>query len=488
MTTRSNSVELFVKKISDYMSADYLYVDVNSSIEEVIKDLQRQKKSTVLIQKDNKLAGIITEQDVVRKVTFALEPSKKVSEIMTSPVIFVYEDDLLFHAVGKMRKNNLRHLPVINMNSQVVGVIHAHKALAAELGAVTQEIDKMTFDEYDERGLIQIKKQQVHLAERLLNEKISSNDISYLLSFLNNVIYRRSIRIAERKINAKNIIKQIPNYSVLVMGSGGRMESFLHPDQDNGIIYEESKTEDPKKVDLYFEELAKEFTKSLDTAGIPFCKGDLMASNSMWRKSLPEWKEQVQSWITNFNEQNLIYIDMLYDFRSVYGKPELAEDLRNFIFDKLINNKILKFLFKNEESRRAGLTFFGGFKLEKNDKENKGLLNLKGAGTLPLIESVRIYSIKNRINKNTTVARIEELNKIGVFDDDETDFFQSAHQFLTYVLLKDQVTSAKEGRSIKNFIDPKKLLQREKDLLKIYLKKINELKIRVKGDISEEYF
>jgi hypothetical protein len=39
----------------------------------------------------------------------------------------------------------------------------------------------MTFDEYDERGLIQIKKQQVHLAARLLDEKTSSNDISYLL-------------------------------------------------------------------------------------------------------------------------------------------------------------------------------------------------------------------------------------------------------------------------------------------------------------------
>lgn len=133
------------------------------------------------------------------------------------------------------------------MNSEVVGVIYADKALAAELGAVTQEIDKMTFDEYDERGLIQIKKQQVHLAARLLDEKTSSNDISYLLSFLNNVIYRRSIRIAEKKINQKNIIKQIPNFSVLVMGSGGRMESFLQPDQDNGIIYEASKTEDPKK-------------------------------------------------------------------------------------------------------------------------------------------------------------------------------------------------------------------------------------------------
>ena len=45
MPTRSNSVELFVKKISDYMSADYIYVDASSSILETIKDLQQQKKS-----------------------------------------------------------------------------------------------------------------------------------------------------------------------------------------------------------------------------------------------------------------------------------------------------------------------------------------------------------------------------------------------------------------------------------------------------------
>ena len=70
------------------------------------------------------------------------------------------------------------------------------------------------------------------------------------------------------------------------------MESFLQPDQDNGIIYELSKTEDPKKVDLYFEELAKEFTKSLDTAGITFCKGNLMATNPMWRKAYPNGKNR----------------------------------------------------------------------------------------------------------------------------------------------------------------------------------------------------
>jgi len=488
MANRSNSVELFVKKISDYMSEDYLYIDISTSIGDAIKELQKQKKSVILVKQNNKLSGIITEQDIVRKVTFISDQNRKVSEIMTAPVIFVYEDDLLFHAVGKMRKNNLRHLPVIDLKYKVVGVIHANKALYAELGKVTEQIDKMTFDEYDSSALIKIKQQQIKIAERLLDENTSALDITYLLSFLNNVIFRRSIRIAERKVNAKNIIKHIPDYTVLVMGSGGRMESFLYPDQDNGIIYDQSDKEDPKKVDLYFEELAKDFTKSLDDAGIPFCKGNLMATNPMWRKSLPEWKNQVQSWVETLSEQNLIYVDMLYDFRSVYGNPELANELRAFIFDKLINKKVLKFLFKNEENRQAGLTFFGNFVLEKKDPENKGLLNLKGAGTLPLVEAVRIYSIKNRVNKSNTLARIEELNALKVFDDHEKDFIINAHRFLTYLLLKNQIASVKIGKPVKNFINPKLLLDREKGLLKVYLKKINDLKTRARADISEEYF
>jgi CBS domain-containing protein len=41
---------------------------------------------------------------------------------------------------------------------------------------------------------------------------------------------------------------------------------------------------------------------------------------------------------------------------------------------------------------------------------------------------------------------------------------------------------------IQNFIDPKKLLDREVRVLKMYLKKIRDLKEKVRGDIGEEYF
>jgi CBS domain-containing protein len=59
---------------------------------------------------------------------------------------------------------------------------------------------------------------------------------------------------------------------------------------------------------------------------------------------------------------------------------------------------------------------------------------------------------------------------------------------MSSILLKNQVERTKQGLTIKNFINPKSLLEREKKVLKIYLKKIRELKQRVRVDIGEEYF
>ncbi|MEK9746767.1 MAG: DUF294 nucleotidyltransferase-like domain-containing protein [Pelagibacteraceae bacterium] len=488
MLKRSNSVELFTKKVMDYMTDDFVLVKKTELIKTAIEKLREFKKSTILVEENDQICGIITEKDILKRVAFSANEQTTVNQVMSQSVKFVYDDDLLFHAVGKMRKLNLNHLPVFDLNLKVLGMIDMNRALTAEIGDILFQIDHMTYDEQDVSGLIRIKQQQINLAQNLINRNVNTGDISYLLSFLNNVIYRRAIRLAEKRVKEKNIIKEIPNFSVIVMGSGGRMESFLHPDQDNGLIYETNVNEDPKKIDLYFEELAKDFTKTLDDCDIPFCKGDLMASNPLWRKSLPDWKIQIEQWLDKHAPQDMRYIDMLYDFRSVYGKIELAEELRSFVNEKLQEKKLLKFLYFSEEQSDAAIGFFGQFILEKNDEENKGYLNLKHTGTLPLVESIRLYSIKNKITKISTFERLEELNKLKVLTDDETDFFKNAHRFMSKILLINQVERAQQGLEIKNFINPKKLLDREVKLLKIYLKTIKDLKKRVRVDIGEEYF
>ena len=488
MKKKSNTVELFTKSVGKFVNNDFLLLDESLSLKDGIKQLQENKKSTILLKNKKGLAGIITEKDIARKVVFKFKETQLLKEVMTKNVKFVFADDLLFHAVGKMRKNNFNHLPVLNQKYEVLGMIDMSHALSAELGDITEHIDNMSFDEEDIESLKKIKKQQITIAESMLSRNLFPFDITYLLSFLNNVIYRRAIRVAEKKISKLNIIKNIPNYSVIVMGSGGRMESFLHPDQDNGIIYELSDGDDPVQVDKYFEQLAKEFTKTLDDCDIPFCKGDLMASNPLWRKSFIDWKKQIDHWLLSHKPQDMRNIDMLYDFKSVYGASYLADDLKKYINEKFKERKYLKFLYYSEEQSDAAIGFFGQFILEKNDEENKGLLNLKHTGTLPLVESIRLYSIKNNISFTNTLERLDELEKKEVFTKDEVDFYKNAHKFMSNILLKNQIERVKKGLQIKNFINPKNLSIREKGILKIYLKKIRELKTKVRGDIGEEYF
>ena len=177
---------------------------------------------------------------------------------MSSPVIYVGGDDLLFHAVGIMRKNNFSHIPVLNSRKRVIGVLNLSDALSAELGTTMSQIDSLTQDENDVQGLINIKKYQPILVENLLEQSVVPLDIAYLLSFLNNLIYLRSVSIAKKEISSQFKGFKPPKFSVITMGSGGRMESFLHPDQDNGIIY---LGEETKEADQYFEQLSKHFTK-----------------------------------------------------------------------------------------------------------------------------------------------------------------------------------------------------------------------------------
>ena len=214
-----------------------------------------------------------------------------------------------------------------------------------------------------------------------------------------------------------------------------------------------------------------------------------MTSNSLWRNSLQEWKKQFDKWVNASDDLTLRYIDMLYDFRPIYGNSELAKELRSHILNKLEKTpSFLKYLYRRDSETNAGVGLFGQFIVEKKDKDNLGLLNLKHTGTLPLVEATRMYSIKHKIKEVSTFERLKKLTELGVFTKHEFDFFKNAHRFISNILLKNQIESAKVNEKIKNYINPKKLLNREKKLLKLYFKEIRKLKDKVKMEFSGEDF
>jgi CBS domain-containing protein len=79
----------------------------------------------LLVMQSNSPAGIISERDYARKIILRGLSSKttKVSEIMTSPALTVRLNTTVDDAMRLMTEHRIRHLPVIQRDGKVAGVV-----------------------------------------------------------------------------------------------------------------------------------------------------------------------------------------------------------------------------------------------------------------------------------------------------------------------------------------------------------------------------
>ena len=87
--------------------------------------------SCVLVMQGRLLQGILTERDVVQLTAQAMDlRTVTVAEVMVHPVITLPEDSMqdLFAALFLFRRYRIRHLPIVDAQGQLVGVI-SHESI-----------------------------------------------------------------------------------------------------------------------------------------------------------------------------------------------------------------------------------------------------------------------------------------------------------------------------------------------------------------------
>ena len=117
-------------------------------------------------------------------------------------------------------------------------------------------------------------------------------------------------------------------FALILMGSAGRGECLLAPDQDNGFVLADYDDAAHTRIDAYFVPLAERFTQLLDAIGFPLCLGNVMATNPVWRKRISEWRRQIAIWLRKRTEAQLLLSDILVDFQHVWGDAALSQALR----------------------------------------------------------------------------------------------------------------------------------------------------------------
>lgn len=126
-------------KVKDVMSKGIIAVEENATVDEAAKKMKDNEVGCILVAKENKVLGIITERDMVRRVLAEEKDPKEtqVKDIMSKPVIAVREEADVEEAVAIMVKNGIRRLPVISSDNKLVGIVTA-KDLATALAELSK--------------------------------------------------------------------------------------------------------------------------------------------------------------------------------------------------------------------------------------------------------------------------------------------------------------------------------------------------------------
>jgi len=482
---------VFGMRVKDFMRprADALAVRAGSSCGEMIAHMANVKAScAVVVDPAGRPVGIVTEQDIVRRLTFRLPPDTPVEKVMTSPVTTIQREDYLYHAIAWMRRADLRHMPVVDRQGRLGGMLYLNDALAVATERLVNQIDRLSHEGTID-GRRQVRAAQVELVDELFEENLPAPEIQQVLTQINNDMYRRIGEATVAQMQEEGWGEPPAALCTIVMGSGGRGENYLFPDQDNGFIIEAYPDADHSRIDTWFLELAERLCRDLNDIGIPYCNGYCMAVNPLWRKTLPQWIEQITLWSRKNNFVAVRLADIFFDFQPAWGKWSLAADLRSEVTGIVRHNHFfLRQMFQEQAGHNVGLGFFGGFVTETEKKEFRGQMNLKYLGTLPLVEGIRLLALREGVEETSTLGRIRALHENGVLDVVENEDLTSAFHLITDILLRKQIADFKADKRTNYYVSPKFLNRRDRLMLLDALKAIDSFRKRVHLEFTAQIF
>ena len=317
---------------------------------------------------------------------------------------------------------------------------------------------------------------QPRLVEALQRLDLPACRISQLISDHNELLYRRAIQLSLNDMEAQGWGQPPVAYCVLTLGSAGRHESLLGPDQDNAMIVADYPDARHNEIDGYFQSLGERFTARLDEAGIPLCNGHVMARWPMWRKRLSEWCEQLTLWTRDRRVKRVQQSNILLDFRPVFGSRALSDSLADHVAELMPRAG----LFLNEmasllDDLPVALDRFGRLAADDEGAPHHNALNLKRQGLLPLINAVRLLSLRHDARGPDTRLRLSSLVLKDALTVSQARAGSQALDRLQQLLLEAQLMSLKAGGAADGWVDMTHLEEDQRLLLRHDMSTIRHL-------------
>jgi len=116
---------LRVKHLLTRKGHDIWSVDADEPVLAAIQIMADRHVGALPVLRDGQLVGVVSERDYARKVVLLGRSSAETAvwQIMSSPVVTVSPEDEVRHCMQLMTERRIRHLPVVEPDGPMVGMV-----------------------------------------------------------------------------------------------------------------------------------------------------------------------------------------------------------------------------------------------------------------------------------------------------------------------------------------------------------------------------
>lgn len=102
-----------------------LTISSNAPLREVVMKILNTGIGSLVVVEDNKPIGIVTKRDLIWSIAYSGRDidEMRVSDVMTKQLITINPDTSIYDIVNIMLNNNISHLPVVDSNNELIGIV-----------------------------------------------------------------------------------------------------------------------------------------------------------------------------------------------------------------------------------------------------------------------------------------------------------------------------------------------------------------------------
>ncbi len=413
-----------------------VFCEPGTTIREAAKLMAAEKLSALLVPSPAGL-GIVTDVDMRDKVVAGdVKREAPVSTIMTVPAKTVGADLLAPEASIEMMASGVNHLPVVDAQGDVVGILSASNLMTLDTRSPFALRRRLEIA-HDENELEAAAADVPNLFVDLLAAHLDAPALTRILTVLCDAMTMRLLELAIERRGQPPVA-----WAWLVLGSGARNEMTLLSDQDNGLAYAD--TDDPA-VDEYFRILAEDVNDGLRRCGFEPDPHGVLARNKQWRMSLSQWRGVFSDCLRGRDLERLARACVAFDFRQVAGDLPVAGPLNDIMREAPEHRRFMSGLAQLGTGIPSPL---GGFR-----QKLVGTIDIKKHALVPIQNLARYYAFSKGITAHTTLERLIAVDEVKGVAGGSQRSLRDAYTSMSHLQLRHHANRLRNGRPLDNLID-----------------------------------